>query len=737
MVDADYHLDGNHLSNRNLDSAVELADVSKYGASGSGSSSSSSHTHEIQEPFAGAHNAKKYKVEWHEAEHGVLNDPLISDITGWLKHKKQSTKSEWARYSWLDIIGIFFPIVNWGRKYNIKRNLLTDLIAGISVGAMVVPQGMSYAKLAGLPNVYGLYGAFVPVMIYAALGSSPQLAVGPVAVTSLLLGSGLKDTITSAVQADPNNPTDPAAQMEYNMAAIQVALLAGSLYTAVGLLKLGWITNFLSHSVICGFMTGASVIIALSQVKYIFGYSQYVIPATKTVKAQTVTFPRHDPIHEQLRDLLGHQWRPYFHWREFIMGGTFIVILIAMKHIGRRWPKYLGFFRAIGPITVAVLGIAITNIWHLECPTSDKNKVCAHTIRVVGVIPKGLPHATVSWWNPPGGIPRVGKKFSYAIIICLIDLLESISIAKALALKNRYEIRPTQELRGLGVANLFGAAFNCYTTTGSFSRSAIMDASGAKSQVAGITSAIVVMFVLLFLTPVFKNMPQNVQGAIVIAAVIGLFNYSEWFFLWKVNKFDWIVFNAAWLGTGFPHLAVLGRLPGTTVYRNVNQYPEAEGVDGMLLVRIDSPIYFANVAPIRNALMKFQKRAEIQLSARARKLLYIVVDLSPVTDIDASAVHFLMEWVRNLKANNIQPVFANPCRQVVRLFEAASLPKIIGEEFISVRIHDAVTYCQELMAEGQDAYTRIEVISEGKETAEDHRREAHKLAGQTYIGPPV
>lgn len=751
MVDADYHLNGNNVSKRS-DSAVEMADFDKAGPSFTSDGSP-----RIEEPFVGAHNAKKYKVEWNEPDHGVLNDPLITDVAGWFKHQKQSSKAEWKRSSWWDVATVFLPMLRWVRTYNLRKNLLIDVIAGISVGAMVVPQGMSYAKLAGLPNQYGLYGAFVPVLIYAALGSSPQLAVGPVAVTSLLLGSGLKDLISSEVQADPNAPTDPAAQMEYNMAAIQVALLAGCLYTAVGLLRLGWITNFLSHSVICGFMTGASVIIALSQVKFIFGYSQYVIPATATAKAKTVTFPRHDPIHEQLGNLLGHEWTPYFHWREFIMGGAFIFILIGMKYLGRRFPRRLGYFRSLGPITVAVLGIAIVNIFKLQCPSSDKNKVCATTIRVVGNIPKGLPGATVAWWSP---IPQVGRKFGYAIIICMIDLLESISIAKALALKNRYEIIPTQELRGLGIANLFGSAFNCYTTTGSFSRSAVMDSSGAKSQVAGIVSAIVVMFVLLFLTPVFKNMPQNVQGAIVISAVLGLFNYSEWFFLWKINKFDWLVFNAAWLGvmfagveiglaisiglsvvivlykTGFPHLAVLGRLPSTTVYRNVKQYPEAMEQDGMLLVRIDSPIYFANVAPIREALKKYQKRSELQLSARACKLLFIVVDLSPVTDIDASAVYFLMEWVRNLKANNIQPVFANPARQVVRLFEAARLPQIIGEEFISVRIHDAVTYCQELMAEGQDIY-KLDKITEGVETVEDHKREAHRLAGQTHIGPPV
>lgn len=670
---------------------------------------------------------KRYRVTFPDYgdEHGIkglLKDPLIGDTKEWIANRRRKTTEAVHSYTWLDWLAIFLPCTTWMRQYQ-RRWILNDLAAGISVAALVIPQGMSYAKLAGLPNQYGLYGAFVPVIIYATLGSSRHLAVGPVAVTSLLLGTGLKNVVGKevAIQADPNNPTSAKDQDIYNHAAVQVAFLAGLLYTAVGFLQLGWVTNFLSQSVIAGFMTGASVIIGLQQTKFFFGYNTYSYVQNK--KTITVNFPRQDGIQLQLGTIFNHNWIATFKWREFIMGGTFLVILLLFKTLGKRVKK-LFFLRAIGPLFVAVLGIAIVNIFHLECNTTksatNKDPLCFHHIRVVGKIPKGLPHETATWWFP---MPQFGQKLGYAVVICLIDLLESLSIAKALAAKNHYQLNFGQELRGLGIANLAGAMFNTYTTTGSFSRSAVMDQCGAKTQLAAYIQAILVGITLLCLTPVFKNMPQNAQGAIIVSAIIGLFNYSEWIFLWKVNKLDWIVFNAAWLGvmfagveiglaiaigtsillvlykTGFPHMAVLGRLPQTTVYRNVKQYPEAKQLEGILIVRVDAPIYFANVTPLRDALLKYELRLEKALEARGKRLEFIIMDLSPVTDIDASAVHFLQDWITQHQKRGVQPVFANPSRLVVRLLERSGIPKMVGEEFISVRVHDAVQYCQELMME--------------------------------------
>ncbi|KAK9915884.1 hypothetical protein WJX75_005651 [Coccomyxa subellipsoidea] len=655
---------------------------------------------------------RRYKV--HKVHNGRNNFQEFADFAGFTwGHQKAAFANARKTYGFLDWFQVVLPMVGWLRTYKLKQYLLPDILAGASVAALVVPQGMSYAGLAGLPSVYGLYGAFVPVLCYAALGSSRHLAVGPVAVTSLLLGSGIPGIIDAPIQDNPNNPRNQHAQDVYNHTAIQVAFLAGCLYTAVGILKLGWLTNFLSHSVISGFMSGASVIIALSQVKSIFGYSRRSDPdSTDILKLPQISFPRHDPVQEQLKDLFGPIWTPYWQWREFVMGISWLILLFTMKEVGKR-NKRLVYVRAAGPLTVTVLSIAISNIFHLyNAP---------YNIKTVGTVPAGLPHETVTWWFPMPS--KIGGLIALAIKVCAIDVLESISIAKALAYRNQYELNATQELRGLGLANLVGAAFNCYTTTGSFSRSAIMNDVGARTQLAGVTSGVIVMIVLLCLTPVFRNMPQNAQGAIIIAAVVGLFNYEEWWFLFKVNLLDWVVFNVALFATmfagvdlglaisiglsvvlalyksAFPKTSVLGQLPETSVFRNVKQYPEAREVEGMLLLRVDAPLYFANVNPVKDALYKYERRAKEIAAASGRSLHFIIIDLSPVNDIDASAVHFFKDWVVSHKRAGVQPVISNPSRQIMRLLEKAHIPELIGEEYITVRMADAVALCQEILAE--------------------------------------
>lgn len=604
------------------------------------------------------------------------------------------------------------------RTYNPRQNLIWDLGAGASVAALVVPQGMSYARLAGLPQEFGLYGALVPVMVYAALGSSKHLAVGPVAVTSLILGSSLPSIVAHSVpgfklESDPNRPVNPDGQAVYNRAAIQVAFLAGLLYTAVGVLRLGFFVNFLSHSVIAGFMTGAATTIALTQLRYAFGYENRPNPAWSKTSPKSVPqylpFPRgtaDDRVVNQLRNLFSHDWLAMFKWRDFVMTVAWLLLLLAMKELGKR-SRRLVWLKALGPLTVTIVSTLITWGFHLGC--DPKNKAFnAKCVRVVGKVPRGLPHQTVTWLAP---MPDLGAKFGLAILVCAIDVLESISIAKALAFKNRYELNNTHELTGLGLANVVGSFFSCYTTTGSFSRSAIMDNVGSRSQIAGWTGGVLVMLVLLFLTPAFQNMPQNAQGAIIMSAVLGLLQFKEWWFLWRVNKLDWLVFTAAVAGvlfagveiglaiaiglsillalfkSAFPHTAVLGKLPGTDVYRNVKQYASARTEPGLLAVRVDAPLFFANVAPVADALRTYEKDA----LAADPTLKAIVVDLSPVTDFDASAVHWFASYVRSTRARGIDVALANPSCRVAKLLARAGVDRLVGRDHVYVRVGDAVT----------------------------------------------
>jgi sulfate transporter 4 len=280
-----------------------------------------------------------------------------------------------------------------------------------------------------------------------------------------------------------------------------------------------FVTIFLSHAVISGFTTGAAVIIGMSQVQYIFGYK----------------VERSDVIYEILHNIFASI--DEFNWRTFTMGMLSIITLVSLKSIGKQYPKYK-WVRAMGPLTVTTVTIILTVAFSLD----DKG------IPIVGSIPKGLPKFTASEWTP---IENFEKLYMVVISIVIVGFMESIAIAKQLASKHKYEIDPSQELIGLGMANFLGGMFQAYPVTGSFSRSAVNNESGAESGISGMVTATMVGVVLLFLTPVFEKLPLNVLAAIVISGVLGLLDYEEAMYLWRVHKFDFAVWVTACLGTMF------------------------------------------------------------------------------------------------------------------------------------------------------------------------------------------
>ena len=563
-----------------------------------------------------------------------------------------------------------------------------------------MPQGMSYAKLAGLPQQYGLYGAFVPCLVYALLGSSRQLAVGPVAVTSVLLGNGLESLFNSQgynpCTAAPGTTPPPLPVngtaiecIDYQKAAVQVAFIAGLMYTCVGLLGLGWITFFLSHSTISGFMSGAAILIALSQVKYILG----------------ITTPRADNIINQMEYIFDNI--SGFNWREFCMGMSFILILLVFRTASRKVKK-LAFLRSLGPLTVCILSIALMNIFHWYKPSEPGAKP---PISPVGKIPKGLPAVTVNWWFP---LYDTGKQILLSVVVCLIDMCESMSIAKAMATKNKYRLNATQELRGLGFANLFGSMFNAYTTTGSFSRTAVNDSVGAKTLLSSFVTGTLVMFILLFLTPVFTNMSQNVQGAIIIVGVLGLFQWEDFLQIWKVSKLDWLVWIATFLctlfagvevgilvgvglslvlvlyKTAFPRIAAIGRLPGTNIYRNIKMYPDAESPPGMCLLRIDASVLFFNIEGIRDYLTEKLQSDKAEHLRAGDPIHFVIIDLSPSPDIDIAGIHYFQTLIADLKSDGIQLMLANPSKSVLLMMRRAGVLDQLGPEGVQVSVGEAV-----------------------------------------------
>ncbi|KAL4548022.1 hypothetical protein Ndes2526B_g07232 [Nannochloris sp. 'desiccata'] len=615
---------------------------------------------------------------------------LLDDATRAFKKQTYAYTEGTRGYSWYDWFAFFIPCLRWLRTYRLREWLITDILAGLSVGAMVIPQGMSYAKLAGLPQEYGLYGAFVPCIVYALLGSSRQLAVGPVAVTSVLLGNGLESLFqsggsnpcippTGAVPPPPppiDDGTAPITCMDYQKAAVQVAFLAGVMYTGVGLLGLGWLTYFLSHATISGFMSGAAILIALSQVKYILGIST----------------PRADKLVPQLEYIFGNL--SGFNWREFCMGMSFILILLVFRTASRR-VKRLAFLRSLGPLTVCILSIALMNIfdWYEIPPGSTKP-----LISPIGSIPSGMPSVTVGWWFP---LYDTGKQLLLAVVICLIDMCESMSIAKALASKNKYRLNATQELRGLGVANLAGAVFNCYTTTGSFSRTAVNDSVGAKSLISSFVTGLLVMFTLLFLTP-----------------------WEDFLEFWRVAKFDWLVWIATFLctlflgvevgilvgvalslvlviyKTAFPRISAIGRLPGTNIYRNIKMYPDAENPPGMLCLRIDASIFFANVEGIRDYLTDKLQTGKDEHERAGDPVHFVIIDLSPSPDIDIAGVHLLHEIISELKSDGIRLILANPSKNVLLMLRRAKVLKELGPNGVQVSVGEAVRWATDHLSDG-------------------------------------
>ncbi|KAL5716619.1 putative sulfate transporter 4.2 [Ranunculus cassubicifolius] len=558
-------------------------------------------------------------------------------------------------YEWLEF---FLPCFRWIRTYNFTEFLQPDLMSGITVGIMLVPQAMSYAKLAGLHPIYGLYSGFVPIFIYAIFGSSRQLAIGPVALVSLLVSNVL------------GKITDSSDEL-YTQLAIILALMVGVLECIMGLLRLGWLIRFISHSVISGFTTSSAVIIALSQAKYFLGYdivrSSKIVPLVKSIIAGADKFS----------------------WRPFVMGSIILAILLVMKHLGKS-KKNLRFLRAGGPLTAVILGTAFVKLFH---PSS---------ISLVGDIPQGIPRFSVP------------KSFEYAkslipttLLITGVAILESVGIAKALAAKNGYELDSNQELFGLGLANICGSFFSAYPTTGSFSRSAVNNESGARTGLSGIIMGIIMVCALQFMTPLFKEIPQV--------------DYEEAIFLWRVDKKDfflWTITSITTLflsieigvlvGVGFsiafvihesanPHIAVLGRLPGTTIYRNKQQYPEAYTYNGIVIVRIDAPIYFANISYIKDRLREYEVDGDgaKKHGVGVERVYFVVIEMSPVTYIDSSAVQALKDLHQEYKSRGIQIAISNPNREVLQTLMNSGVYEMIGKEWCFVRVHDAVQICLE------------------------------------------
>lgn len=379
------------------------------------------------------------------------------------------------------------PILDWLPKYK-KANLKGDLSAGITVGIMLIPQGMAYAMIAGLPPVYGLYASFIPQLVYLFFGTSRQLAVGPVAMDSLI--------VAASVSAIADIGTDQFIEL-----AILLAFLMGTIQFLAGILKLGFIVKYLSKPVISGFTSAAALIIGINQLKHLIGVDLERTNNVINILAESIN---------RLYDI---------HYITFLIGAFGIFIIILFKQLRTKLP---------GSLVSIILGTLIVFIYSLD----------NEGVKIVGIIPEGFP----LFKAPSFDRNVILQLLPTAFTLSIIAFVEAISVAKAIQAKheNEYELDCNQEFIALGLGNIIGSFFMCYPTTGGFSRSAVNDQAGAKSNLASLFSAIVIILTLLFLTPLFYYLPNALLGSIIMVAVFGLIDFKLPLSIWKLCKLDFI-----------------------------------------------------------------------------------------------------------------------------------------------------------------------------------------------------
>ncbi|XP_010261215.1 PREDICTED: sulfate transporter 1.3-like [Nelumbo nucifera] len=570
-----------------------------------------------------------------------------------------------------------FPILEWGRNYSLTK-LKGDIIAGLTIASLCIPQDIGYSNLANLSPQYGLYSSFVPPLVYAFMGSSRDIAIGPVAVVSLLLGTLLQDEIDPVKHAE-----------EYRRLAFTATFFAGITQAALGFLRLGFLIDFLSHAAIVGFMGGAAITIALQQLKGFLGIQNFTKKADIVSVMHSVVGSAH------------HGWN----WQTVLIGAVFLSFLLFSKYIGKK-NKKLFWVPAIAPLISVVLSTFFVYITR-----ADKKGV-----QIVRHIEKGINPSSVHEIYFSGHY--VLKGFKIGVVAGMIALTEAIAIGRTFASMKDYQIDGNKEMVALGTMNIVGSMTSCYVATGSFSRSAVNYMAGCQTAVSNIVMSCVVLLTLELITPLFKYTPNAILSSIIISAVIGLIDYEAALLIWKIDKFDFIACMGAFFGVVFvsveiglliavsisfskillqvtrPRTAVLGKIPGTTVYRNVAQYLDATKVPGTLIVRVDSAIYFSNSNYVKERILRWLTDEEEQLKIKdIARIQFLIVDMSPVIDIDTSGIHALEELHRSLQKRDVQLVLANPGQVVIDKLHASNFANLVGEDKIFLTVADAILTC--------------------------------------------
>ena len=553
----------------------------------------------------------------------------------------------------------FLPIFDWGRTYN-QLTFTNDLVAAVIVTVMLIPQSLAYALLAGLPPEMGLYASILPIVLYAIFGTSRVLAVGPVAVVSLLTAAAVGKI------AIPGTP-------EYIAAAITLAFMSGIILLGLGLFRLGFLANFLSHPVITGFVTASGIIIAASQMKHIFGVNA---DGHNILEIAT-------SLRESIIEL---------NWITLLIGSLTTVFLLWVRKgflplllkIGLN-QRVSDIFAKAGPIIAIVATTLIA--WSFS--------LTERGVKVVGEVPQGLPPISLPSFSMDIWTSLIGS----AILMSLIGFIESISIARTLAATKRQRIDPDQELIGLGAANV-GAAFTSgFPVTGGFSRSVVNYDAGAETPAAGAFTAIGLGVASIFLTTLIFYLPKATLAATIIVAVLALVDFSILKKTWIYSKADFAAVAATMSVTlimgvelgvivgvlisilshvyksSRPHIAIVGQVPGTEHYRNVLRHDVLVNPQ-VLTIRVDESLYFANTRFLEDRIYsEVAKQSEIK---------HVILMCSAVNAIDMSALESLELINERLKLGGIKFHLSEVKGPVMDKLEGTSLlTHLSGDIFLS------------------------------------------------------
>ncbi|MGA0896064.1 MAG: SulP family inorganic anion transporter [Flavobacteriaceae bacterium] len=547
----------------------------------------------------------------------------------------------------------YFPILGWISEYK-SEYLKNDLLAGITVAVLLIPQGMAYALIAGLPPIYGLYAALTPQIVYAVLGTSRQLAVGPVAMDSLLVAAGL-------------GALSLVSPSQYIQLAIALALIMGGIQFLLGLFRMGFIVSFLSKPVISGFTSAAAIIIGLSQLKHLLG-----VPLAQSNK-----------LHIFIRSILESE--TVVHLPTLLIGVASIILITTIK----RWNS---------KIPSALIAVIIGILW-VYFGQQDKAGVA-----VVGNIPSGMP----SFILPDLDWETVQTLLPIALTIALVAYMEAISVAKAVEEKHKnYEVNPNQELIALGASNIIGSLFQSYPTTGGFSRTAVNDQAGAKTGVAALTSALVVAVILTFFTHWFYFLPKAVLGAIIIVAVVNLLDFNYAARLYKSRKDEFLVLLLTFLLTLFvgitqgilfgilfsllllvyrtskPHHAFLGRIGTTNYFKNIERFPDEVVIrEDLIILRFDAQLFFGNI-------QYFKKLVFDAVGKNKEKVKGFVINARAINYIDSTATEQLIDIVKKLQQNGIRVMVVGAIGPARDLIIKSKLIKVIKKENLFITSGDA------------------------------------------------